>query len=287
MQKKDTNAFRRHGKFPLWNRCFLLLGFFMLPLGLFLPGNALRAHEPIFGVGPRTIWQGGFGFETGLEPEIFATDKRWALGYHTIYGITEDWAVSLAGHQPLEANRGFFGSFENLLVQSKYRFFQNDVFGGVYHAAVFGQADIPLAHHADSHSTTGIAGGLSGAYEGRRWLAFGTGRYRLNTRTTGQEKPGNVFLYDLALGFRPVMTGFYEPDVVLMAELNGRVFGATTTTDGTPVANTGEQRLRAAFGAWVTYRNWAFRPGIQLPITSSLSGKDFNSRWVVEIEIHI
>lgn len=38
-------------------------------------------------------------------------------------------------------------------------------------------------------------------------------------------KPGNAFLYDAALGIRPVLTGYYQLDVVLMGELNGQIFG--------------------------------------------------------------
>ena len=33
------------------------------------------AHEPIFGLGPRPIWKGGFGFETELERE--RESARW------------------------------------------------------------------------------------------------------------------------------------------------------------------------------------------------------------------
>jgi len=41
----------------------------------------------------------------------------------------------------------------------------------------------------------------------------------------------------------------------------------------------------AAFGAWVTYRNWAFKPGIQVPVYNNLSGGALDYRFVAAIEL--
>ncbi len=300
MQKEDTQFRREQSKFSLPTvlyRYFRLSRFYLLVISIFFTGNALFAHEPLFGVGPRTIWKGGFGFVVGVEQQALPVGNHRALGYHTIYGITEDWVVSLEGHQPLQADRGLFRSVENLLVQTKYRFFQHDVFGGVYHAAVLGGIDRPLDSSEEeaeteggnaTHGTkpTGYIGGASAAYEGRHWMYWGTGRYRVNITPAAQVQPGNVFLFDLALGFRPVLTGFYDPDVVLMAEVNGQVSGRKQV-DGTPVRGSGGSRLLMGFGAWITWRNWAVRPGVQIPVVSSNAGDQFNYQTVVEIEIHI
>jgi len=67
----------------------------LLAIGICVPGKTLFAHEPLFGVGPRTFWKGGFGFEVGVEQRALPADHHWVPGYHAIYGITEDWAVSL------------------------------------------------------------------------------------------------------------------------------------------------------------------------------------------------
>ena len=44
-------------------------------------GETFR-HEPIFGIGPRTIWKNGFGFEVGLDRDKSRREESWGLEYH-------------------------------------------------------------------------------------------------------------------------------------------------------------------------------------------------------------
>lgn len=255
-----------------------------LVLSLF-SAPAAEAHEPIFGIGPRTIWQYGVGIEAGLNIQHYTRQALYEMDYHAIYGLTADWAVSLSTHQPLSGHHSRGLTFGNLGITSKYRFYRNDVAGGVYHAAVLGGAELPTGGHGISTNTTDIMAGLSGAYEGRRWLLFATGRYRLNTNTNGIER-GNAFLYDLALGIRPIKTGYYDPDLVLMAELNGQVFGANRQ-NGIRVPDSEGGRLFAGFGAWITYRNWAVKPGLQLPVYSNVGRESPVPLFTFAVEFHI
>ncbi len=275
LKKKALNT--RSGKARL--RIMVVLGFF-LSVSWTLSGYVL-AHEPTFGVGPRTIWDNGFGYEMGLEQEVTTEGRHWNLDYHALYGITSNWTVLAEAHQNFGSAQPITERFEKMGIRSKYRFFRRDLIGGVYHAAVIGGLSLPFNDQA-----TGIIGGVTAAYEGRRWMYWGTGRYRINTGQTGAVRTGNLFLYDLALGFRPVLTGYYNPDVVLMIELNGRVVG-TSRRDGTLIPGSGGGQLRAALDLWFTYRNWAFKPGIQLPMDNTLSGDDLNYRWVFATEFHL
>ena len=174
----------------------------------------------------------------------------------------------------------------DLLLRTKYRFYRNDIPGGVFHAAVMGGAEFPTGASGLSSESTDFFAGLSGAFEGRRWLVFATGRYRVNTKGTNDVKRGNVFLYDVALGLRPVKTGYYRPDLVLMVELNGQVFGEREV-QGRAVEESSGDRLLAGFGAWVTYRNWALKPGMQVPVHTNLNGGDLDYRFVIAVEFHI
>lgn len=254
-----------------------------MPSGAWQPPATTNKHEPIFGIGPRTIWQGGLGFEAGLDRDKSQREESWGIDYHALYGLTSNWAVSADLHQVLDADQE---GFSDLMVRSKYRFYRNDLPGGVFHAAVMGGVELPTgATGIGSGSTDGFAG-LSGAYEGRRWLAFLTGRYRVNTEGTGGLKRGNVFLYDAALGVRPVKTGYYQPDVVLMGELNGQIFGERALNGETLAGSSGD-RLLAGLGAWITYRNWAVKPGLQLPVYNNLQGGDLDYRLVLSVEFHI
>lgn len=273
--------------FSMFNRISSLSIKSLLLLALFSLGSisTTQAHEPIFGIGPRTIWQYGVGLEAGLNIQHYTRQALYEMDYHGIYGITADWAVSLSTHQPLNGHGANGLSFGNLGISSKYRFFRNDVAGGVYHAAVLGGAELPTGDNNISPNTTDVFAGLSGAYEGRRWLMFATGRYRLNTNVNGIER-GDAFLYDLALGVRPVLTDYYEPDVVLMAELNGQVFGANKR-NGTVIQNSEGGRLFAGFGAWITYRNWAVKPGLQVPVADNIGRESPVPRFTFAVEFHI
>lgn len=264
---------------------FSFKGLLLVALFTFVSFSTTHAHEPIFGVGPRTIWQYGFGFEAGLNIQNYTRQALYEMDYHTIYGVTENWAVSLSTHQILNGHGADGLSFGNLGISSKYRFYRNDIPGGVYHAAVLGGADLPTGNDDISPNTTDVFAGLSGAFEGRRWLMFATGRYRLNTNLQNIDR-GDAFLYDLAVGIRPIKTGYYDPDVVLMAELNGQVFGANKQNN-TVITGSDGSRLFAGFGAWITYRNWAFKPGIQVPVVDNVGRESPVPRFTFAVEFHI
>ncbi len=258
------------------------------------PSGDIAKHEPLFGPGPRTIWQGGYGIGMGIEREAAAREQHWALDYHLSYGITERWGARVEIHQENLGTGSAFGSLGNLQVRSKYRFYLNNVPGGVYHAAALGRVSLPTGTAEHSPDATDFAGGFSTAYEGRRWLLYGTARYRLNTQgATGVDR-GNVLLYDVALGIRPILTDYYQPDIVLMGEFNGEVFQSSMSADSDHAqeenpkhAGPGGYRLLASFGAWITYRNWAVKPGLQVPFYDGLQGgAELDYHGVLEVEVH-
>tara|TARA_R110002124_G_C8970138_1_gene514984 strand:- start:3537 stop:4349 length:813 start_codon:yes stop_codon:yes gene_type:complete len=257
----------------------LFLGIFF---GIGISSNA-KAHEPIFGIGPRTIWMHGFGFETSLNIQRYTRRALYELDYEVLYGVTSNWAVTLSAPQSLNEGNGL--SFGNIGISTKYRFYKNDVHGGVYHAAILGGVEFQSGDNNVSTNTTDYMAGLSGAYEGRRWLMFATGRYRLNTNSNNLTR-GDVFLYDLAAGFRPVKTGYYKPDVVFMAELNGQIFGRNTR-NGTVLPDSKGSRLAVGVGAWITYRNWAFKPGIQVPIYDQVGRDNSTPQLTFAVEFHL
>lgn len=261
----------------------------LLPAGpsLAVPSGDIARHEPIFGLGPRTIWDDGWGLEVGLDRDKADREESWGLDYHVLYGLTVNWSVTAEMHQVLTGTGDHTSGLSDLMLRSKYRFFHNDVPGGVYHAAVLGGVEFPTATGGlSAEASTDVFGGLSGAYEGRRWLLFLTGRYRVNSEGADNVRPGNAFLYDAALGLRPVLTGYYQPDVVLMGELNGQVFGRREVNGAEVVGSAGD-RLLASFGLWVTYRNWALKPGIQMPVYNDVPGGHLDYRFVVAAEVHL
>ncbi|GMQ83158.1 MAG: hypothetical protein BMS9Abin05_2645 [Rhodothermia bacterium] len=250
------------------------------------PRGEVFRHEPIFGIGPRTIWKNGFGLEVGIDRDKSQRKESLGLKYRAIYGLTSDWAVTAESRQVLDQSGSDDTGLGDLVVRTKYRIYRNDVPGGVFHAAVMSGVEFPTGASGISTESTDFFAGLSAAYEGRRWLLFATGRYRVNTEGSNKIKRGNVILYDVALGLRPVKTDYYQPDLVLMAELNAQIFGEREFK-GAPVGGSSGERLLAGFGAWVTFRNWALKPGIQIPVYNNLNDGDLDYRFVVAIEFHI
>lgn len=251
------------------------------------------AHEPIFGIGPRTIWKNGLGLEIEAERDQSHLENSWALHYEAIYGITENVAITFEAPHFLERNEGGLtqSGLGDVLLRGKWRFYRKDIPGGVYQASLLGGVEFPTG---DSHSVPRLGSGsydylvgAAAAYEGRTWLLFGTARYRFNTENDEAVKDGNVFLYDLALGWRPVKTDYLRPDWVLMIEVNGQVF-APREIGGTRLTITKGSRLFGAVGLWLTYRNWAFKPGIQFPIYQNFDIGDFKSDYsaVFAVEVH-
>ncbi len=249
------------------------------------------AHEPIFGLGPRPIWKGGVGLETELEREREEIDGVWSLKQELLYGITSDIAVTFETPYVLEKQQGDSteSGFGDTLVRAKWRFFRNEVWGGVYHAALLGGVELPTGKPSGSQLGSGgydYFVGLAGAYEGRRWLGFSGARYRFNRADKQGFARPDVFLYDTAVGFRPVKTEYKRPDLVLMFEVNGEVF-QKAQRGGEGLRGTGGNRMFGAVGAWITYRNWAFKPGFQFPLVQRMGDlrqeRDFRAVFAVEV----
>jgi hypothetical protein len=249
------------------------------------------SHEPLFGLGPRTIWRNGIGFETEVERTREELESEWVVNYEFLYGLTTDLAITVAVPQFLRKTTSAesVSGLGDIWIRGKYRFLRKDVPGGVYMVSAAGglklaTGDSDARTALGSGSTDGFFG-LAADYEGRRWLVFASGRYRLNGEGADRIRRGNVFLYDLAVGLRPIKTSYWQPDVVLMAELNGQVFGDRKVA-GQRVASSGGDRLFGAIGVWLTYRNWAFKPGIQFPIYQDVPMPDREYTAVAAVEVH-
>ncbi|NIR46241.1 MAG: hypothetical protein GWN51_16710, partial [Gemmatimonadetes bacterium] len=72
-------------------------------------------------------------------------------------------------------------------------------------------------------------------------------------------------------GVRPVLTGYLEPDTVLMLELNWERAGRDER-NGVEVRNSGGWELFLSPVLWWTYRQVAVRAGIQIPVADDLNG---------------
>jgi len=272
-----------------------------------LPCGPARAHEPIFGLGPHTIYQGGVGITAGYDLTLRHGDDRvHASRLGLTYGVHEDVSLSLAlPYVVLEGDADAHG-FGDAVGQVKWRFWKDLAPRVIDSAALVLALQAPTGQAETSAGNTGYLLGLTAAREHLRYYVFGTLRYA--SFTLGLEgKPGDVFLYDLAVGVRPWIPEYEDPDLVLLVELDGAIMrpsrsdeheapsGTTgtlscpTTDDprigsacaahsagATAVPGSGADgtsyTLSVAPEALLSWRNWMLKVGVQIPLWQRLDG---------------
>lgn len=270
-----------------------LLGTALSPGYAQLPGGpdpvstpALR-HSPLFGLGPQTIYKGGWGVEIGGAWSRAGTGAHEQRGVYVNlhYGITEDLNVSLA--LPLLQNRQEMmlspgvgqvvrdaTGIGDVVLQGKYRLWKDLFPGGNHQATVIAGVKLPTGRAAaDPPLGSGSVDFLAGAAVSRethRYYAWASLLGRVNTEATGYRR-GNELRFDLAVGVRPYVPQWTSPDLMLLVELVG-VTAAPSVGAAGEDPNSGGRVLAVAPGFWLTYRNWALKGGVKLPFHQRLSG---------------
>lgn len=247
-------------------------------------------HEPVFSIGPETIFRGGFGFESEFSFAKRASNRESGLHYEFIYGIRENFSIS--GEIPYLLNKKESGESSSgigdVTLRGKYRFFKKDKLGAQFKISIIGGAKFPSGDSRKNPSTgtgsTDFFTGISAGYESRKWYYFATTRYRFNNKH-GQKEQGDAFLYDFAFGLRPVRRSYYESDLVFLIEFNGeykkksRISGVADLNSGGNIMYLGPTFL------W-SLRNVMVKGGIQVPIVQNLNGiqtkEDFRSALSLE-----
>ena len=207
------------------------LGLAWLLLGV----PSLGAHEPIFGLGPHVIFQGGVGVEVEFERSGFHSPEGEATewGFHTeiLYGVTEDFSLTLAVPALVGSRDAFAGeSFRStgvgdISLRGKYRFWRRDRPGTQDSAAVLAGVKLPTARTSRTpplgSGSVDYLFGLAAARESRRYYAFADVRLRVNTTGAGGRRRGRELAMDLAVGLRPWLSGYRQPDLVVLLEFSG------------------------------------------------------------------
>jgi hypothetical protein len=287
----------KKSSFPLQ----IVIAGLIVVLFLFLvTSRPARAHEPIFGLGPHTIFKGGVGVEVEIEGEKASgsgeEEKEYVLHTEILYGITTDLAATLAFPLVLDKTTETGGLEQSssgpgdLGMRLKYRFWRRDRPGLQDAAAVVVGLELPTGDDDASprlgSGSTDYLVGLTAARESLVWYYFGDVRYRLNTENDGL-KIGDRFFADLAIGVRLRPTEYLKPDLVLLAELNGES-RQRNELYGVDLDNTGGYLLFLSPSFFLTYRNWALKGGVQLPIHQGLHGDqpEEDYRFKLAVELH-
>lgn len=258
---------------------------------LLLAGVA-RAHEPVFGVGPETIYEGGVGFEVGWDFEDEGEERTAVLEHELIYGLTQNASLTLAFPQVLRRHteQGTRSGSGDILVRGKFQLWKRDRLNSQDKATLILGVKLPTgSDHGRVPLGTGSTDPLLGfaiGHESRTWYGFATVRYLLRTRHDGLDRGDRIF-YDFATGLRPWRTGYLEPDLVFLLEFNGVATLRDRTSAGA-VPSTGGNVGWLGPTALLSYRNLMTKAGVQIPVYSSLRGRQKRPdlRAVLAIEYH-
>ncbi|MEE8213179.1 MAG: hypothetical protein V3R79_01170, partial [Alphaproteobacteria bacterium] len=105
-----------------------------------------------------------------------------------------------------------------------------------------------------------------------------------NTEGAGNLEKGDRQFLNLVGGIRPVLSGYKEPDTVLMLELNWER-AERDRLNGAKDGDSGGWELFVSPVIWWTYRQYAVRAGVQIPVARSLNGNQATTDYRARLEV--
>lgn len=109
----------------------------------------------------------------------------------------------------------------------------------------------------------------------------------MNTEGSGNLRIGDKLFVDLALGIRPWPTEYLKPDLVVLVEINWETL-MRDELDSVDVKDSGGNQLFLSPTFFFTYRNWAVKGGVQIPVYQNLYGTqpEEDYRFKLAVEVH-
>lgn len=255
-----------------------------LALGLW--STQAGAHDPVFGLGSHVLYRGGLEMHLGAHRDA-AGESETESELEIAYGLTGDWAVGLSLPWVVSAPADEATGFAGPALFTKYRFWRRDRPGAQTSAAFFAKRVTDAGTESALHAGDAWIGGLAYGYESLDWYRWAAVRYRRNETNDEGVRPGDGLFVDAVLGYRFEPPRYYEPDAVWMLELNGE-FVESARSGGAALPDTGGDALFLSPGLMWTYRNFAFKAGVQLPVWQDRNGDQdgIDYRAKLEIEWH-
>ena len=263
-------------------------------LGLLGSVSWVQAHEPIFGIGPHTIYKDGIGLELEYEREQSEHGTEQALHYEAAYGLTADWVVVITIPQVQKTEQAQTASgIGDTTLKTKYRFYRKDYPEGRQdQLALLAAIKLPTGNYEAEPSlgsgSTDYLLGLTGGQESRTLYYFADLCYRFNGENPKQLKQGDAWLYGASLGFRPWLSEYWEPDLVVLLELFGKR-QAKAQLKGQALENSGGHAVFMGPSFLWSYKNWMVTGGLGWPVLQDLNGKQEQEqyRFALGIEQHL
>lgn len=249
---------------------------------LVLGSGVALAHDPVFGLGPHTLFKDAVEVHVGVDRRESGSAGETDSSLELAYGLSGDWTVRLEA--PYVDREDGSNGIGDLAVATKYRFWRRDSLGLQESATLFLRLKPDTADKGRGSGTTDAMIGLTYGYESRKWYRWAALRYRANGETSGGLARGDKLLLDLVGGVRFKPSGYLEPDWVWMLELNGERT-ARSRLDGGTLADSGGTEWFLSPGLMWTLRNFAVKTGVQFPLTSNLNGNQAESDYRARLEL--
>ncbi len=243
--------------------------------------TASNAHDPVFGLGPHTLFKGATEVHFGFDRSVAGNNKLTLSTLELAYGLTGNWTARL--ELPYEDRDGGANGTSDIGFATKYRFWRRDSLGVQESSSAFLKVKPNTAGNNRGTGTTDSIVGLAYGYESRKWYRWAAVRYRYNGETPGNLERGDKLLLDLAGGIRLRQSSYLEPDWVWMLELNGERT-AKNELNGDKVNSSGGTEWFLSPGLMWTLRNFAIKTGAQLQVISDMNGNQAESDYRARIE---
>lgn len=265
----------------------LLIVILLLVLGF---STSAQSHEPVFSLGPETIYKGGTGIESEFEIERGNDERHTALNYEILYGLTEDLSFTIKVPQIIDHKEGDErdSGLGDIQLRGKYQLFRQDTLGAQDKISVILGIKLPTGDEDTEPplgtGTTDFLFGMSYGHESRTWYHFITLRYLLRTQDDGFE-PGDRFFYDASIGYRPWLREYLEWDFVALLEMSGE-YEFESKLKGHALSDSGGNTIWLGPTGLLSYRNIMLKGGIQFPAYQNLKGNqerdDFRAIFAIE-----
>lgn len=241
-------------------------------------------HDPVFAPGPHTLYKGGVELHLGAHQNDAGNDIEREYEAAVLYGLTGDWVLGIE----LPYHDADIGSgLADPALLTKYRFWREDTLAVQESAAVLLRIkpDSGAKHGSDADAALV---GITYGYESLKWYRWAAARYVYNREGDNGLRRGDKLFLDAVIGIRPHPLEYRAPDWVWMLELNAE-WTDRAERNGARLANTGGTEVFLSPGLMWTWRNFAIKPGIQIPVYHNLKGNqdETDYRAVVEFELHL
>jgi len=248
---------------------------------LIFVSGVTSAHDPVFGLGPHTLFKGGIETHIGFDQSKANTNKAMESSLEVAYGITGNWTARVEIPY-VDRNIGPSG-ISDMRIATKYRFWRRDDLGLQESSTAFLKIKPDTASNGRGNGASDSILGIAYGYESRKWYRWASVRYRFNGEALGNVSRGDQYLVDLVTGIRFKPSAYKEADWVWMLELNGEKT-KNSQLNGVALANSGGTEWFLSPGLMWTLRNFAIKTGMQFPVASNLNGIQAESDYRAKLE---